>query len=144
MQSHEVGLGHMSSREVIWRSPRDHERSYKQCFGSGWIRFFLPIHSAPEGSGFFSQSIRIPMDSSFFADPDPGFKSLHPDPSIYKLMWSKLWVLEEPDQKRQCWEQCCGSRSVLDLYSGASWIRIWIHACKYRIKWRQKMSDLGY
>ena len=37
-----------------------------------------------------------------------------------------------------------------DPYSGASWIRIRIrntiriHTCKYRIKWRQKMSDLRY
>ena len=35
--------------------------------------------------------------------------------------------------------QCCGSGSVLDPYS-----RIRIHTCKYRIKWRQKMSDLIY
>ena len=30
--------------------------------------------------------IRIRMDPSFFADPNPGFKSQDPDPSIYKLM----------------------------------------------------------
>ena len=30
--------------------------------------------------------IRIRIDPSFFADPDPGFKSQDPDPSIYKLM----------------------------------------------------------
>ena len=46
------------------------------------------------------------MDSGFFANPDPGFKS--PDPSINKRMVSKILndgfdkVLEEPDQKGQC------------------------------------------
>ena len=29
--------------------------------------------------------------SGFFADPDAGFKSPEPDPSIYKIILSKLW-----------------------------------------------------
>ena len=33
--------------------------------------------------------IRIRMNPGFFADPDPGFKSPDPDPSINKLMGSK-------------------------------------------------------
>ena len=47
-------------------------------------------------------------------------------------------------------EQCCGSGSVLDPNSGVSWIRICIRntdpvlTCNYRIKWRQKMSDLTH
>ena len=35
--------------------------------------------------------IQIRMDPVFFTYPDPGFKSPDPDPSIYKLMWSKWW-----------------------------------------------------
>ena len=31
------------------------------------------------------------MDPGFFSDLDPGFKSSDPDPSINKLMGSKLW-----------------------------------------------------
>ena len=52
--------------------------------------------------------IRLQMDPGFFfADPDPCFKS--PDPSIKKLMGSTVndgfdKVLEEPDQKGQCFE----------------------------------------
>ena len=45
------------------------------------------------------------MDPCFFADPDPGFKSPDPDPSINKLIDLKDGfdkVLEEPDQKGQC------------------------------------------
>ena len=43
---------------------------------------------------FFSSThliavVRIRMDPGFFADPDPGFKS--PDPSMNKLIGSKLW-----------------------------------------------------
>ena len=34
---------------------------------------------------------RIRMDPGFLADPDPGFKSTDPDPSISKLIGSKLW-----------------------------------------------------
>ena len=30
------------------------------------------------------------MDPGFFADPDPDFKSPDPDPSINKLMGSKI------------------------------------------------------
>ena len=32
---------------------------------------------------------RIRMDPGFFADPDPGFKSPDPDPSIKKFIRSK-------------------------------------------------------
>ena len=47
------------------------------------------------------------MNPGFFADPDSGFKSTDPDPSICKLMRSTEndgfdKVLEEPGQKRQC------------------------------------------
>ena len=35
--------------------------------------------------------IRIRMDPGFFADPDPGFKSPDPDPSIKKFIRSKWW-----------------------------------------------------
>ena len=36
-------------------------------------------------------------------------------------------------------KQYCGSGSVLNPYSGALWIRIWIHAYKENIKKRQKV-----
>ena len=38
---------------------------------------------------WFHPVFRIRMDPGFFADPDPGFKSLDPDPSSNKLMESK-------------------------------------------------------
>ena len=47
------------------------------------------------------------MDPGFFADPDPGFKSPDSDPSFINLCdlndgFDK--VLEEHDQKGQCYE----------------------------------------
>ena len=58
--------------------------------------------------------------------------------SLEQLQVRKIFLAVQ----RSVMDQCCGSGSVLDLYSGASWIRI--HTCKCRIKRRQKMSDFRY
>ena len=141
-QSHEVGLGHMSSHEVIWRSPRDHERSYKQCFGSG----------------FFCQFIRLRKDLGFLVNP---FGSqwiqvfspirirvlkvcirIRPFINLCDLnygFWRSLTKKDsvessvvDPDPYWICIQELPGSGSVFG-------IQIRIHTCKYRIKWRQKM-----
>ena len=52
------------------------------------------------------------------------------DPKHNVTVQSVLWI-------RICIQELLGSGSIFG-------IRIRIHTCKYRIKWRQKMSDLRY
>ena len=54
------------------------------------------------------------------------------------LRVSNLYFMTFPAHELSFFEasakQCCGSRSVLNPYSGAFWIQIRIHTCKNRIK----------
>ena len=61
--------------------------------------------------------------------------------------WASTPLLQKVSSFGTNGNQCCGSGSALDplqeLPGSVLQIRIRIHTCKYRIKWRKKISDIN-
>ena len=85
---------------------------------------------------FFFDYLKFSVSDPYSLNPDPA-KNLNPDLSYFLTLSEKKFnyflIIRFSHQKKSIErknvvkvtkKQCCGSGSVLDPYSGASWIRI--------------------